>query len=103
MSRFTIKVTSLATSQVIDNETGKTYICKNQFYPRTRNGKTYKQFYVVVTNVENKKMKDNFSFPWKAEKQADGKFHGPNPIGLTCETDLAGKTSSVNEDIFCFE
>lgn len=103
MSRFSIKVTSLQLSQVTDNETGKVYNCKNSFYVRTRNEKTYRQFYVNVSNVETRKMKDNFSFPWKAELQGDGKFHGTNPVGLICETDLAGKTSSVNENDFCFE
>lgn len=96
MSRFSIKVATLAMSQVTDNETGKVYNCKNQWYPRKHSdGKTYRQFYVVVTNVEGKMMKDNFSFPWKAEILENGKLRGTNPIGMTIETDLAGKTSSV--------
>lgn len=102
MAKFRINVTSYETSEVINNETGKIYVCKNTWYPRKHSdGKTYKQLYVVVTNVEGKKMKDNFSFPWKAEILENGKLRGIRPIGLTCETDLAGKrASAITEDMF---
>lgn len=103
MSRFTIKVVSLQLSEVTDNVTGKVYKCKNEPYTRERNGKQFKQFYVNVSNVETKNMKDKFSFPWKAIKQEDGKFHAKNPIGMVHETDLSGRTSTISEEIFCFE
>ena len=100
MARFTITVTSIATSEVKDNETGKVYVCKNQWYSRKHSdGKTYKQFYVVVTDVKGKQMKDNFSFSYKSTANENGKYK--NPIGLTCDTDLAGKrASTVTEDVF---
>lgn len=95
--RFTIKVTSLKESMVIDNETGKTYVCKNVWYQRDG----HKRFYVNVASVEDKAMKDNFSFPWSAEILEDGKLKGKNPVGMVHETNLAGKQAAlITEDMF---
>lgn len=89
MARFEVKVDSMAMSTVTDKETGKKYACKNIWY--TRDG--YKKFYVDVTTVETKKMKDKYSFPWKAEVLENGKLRGTSPVGTVIDTDLAGKTS----------
>lgn len=98
MARFEVKVDSMAISTVTDNETGKSYECKNIWY--TRDG--YKKFYVDVTKVETKQMKDKFSFPWKAEVLANGKLKGKSPVGTVIHTELAGKTSQAMplEDAF---
>lgn len=96
--RFSIKVTSLQESLVTDNETGKTYKCKNVWY--TRNDT--KKFYVNVESVENKAMKSMFSFPWSAKIMDNGKLKGTNPIGMVHETNLAGKQAAlITEDMFC--
>lgn len=97
MYRFTIEVTSLQTSTVRDNETGKVYTCKNVWY--TRNN--FKRFYVNVESVEARQMKSMFSFPWQAEITADGKLKGTNPTGMIHETNLAGKQAAlISEDMF---
>lgn len=95
--RFKIQVTSLQESVVTDNETGKTYKCKNIWY--TRENK--KRFYVNVSTVETRQMKDNYSFPWSAEIMDNGKLKGTNPVGMIHETNLAGKQSAmITEDMF---
>ena len=95
--RFTITVASLKESIVIDNETNKKYVCKNVWYQRDG----FKRFYVNVASVETKQMKDNFSFPWSAEILENGKLRGSNPVGMTHQTNLAGKQGSlITEDMF---
>lgn len=95
--RFSIKVTSLQESVVTDNETGKTYTCKNVWY--TRNDT--KRFYVNVEAVANKAMKSMFSFPWSAQIMENGKLKGQNPVGMVHETNLAGKQAAmITEDMF---
>jgi hypothetical protein len=98
MARFVVKVDSMAMSTVTDTETGKVYNCKNIWYQRDG----FRKFYVDVTIVETKQMKDKFSFPWKAEILADGKLKGKSPVGMVHNTDLAGKTSTAMplEDAF---
>ena len=94
---FSIKVTSLLESVVTDNETGKTYVCKNVWY--TRNDT--KRFYVNVEAVPNKAMKSMFSFPWSATITENGKLKGKNPVGMIHETNLAGKQAAlITEDMF---
>lgn len=96
MARFTITVTSIATSEVKDNETGKIYVCKNDWYKRDDD---IRRFYVNVKNVKGKQMKDHFSFPYKGIRNENGKY--TTPVGLTCNTDLAGKrASAITEDMF---
>ena len=95
--RFTIKVLSIRESEVTDNETGKVYKCKNEWYER--NGD--KKFYVNVSTVETRSMKDKFSFPWSAKILENGKLRGTNPIGMIHETNLAGKQAAmITEDMF---
>jgi hypothetical protein len=95
--RFSIKVTSLQESVVTDNETGKTYTCKNVWYTRSNT----KRFYVNVEAVAGKAMKSMFSFPWYAEIVDGGKLKGTNPVGMVHETDLAGKQAvMITEDMF---
>lgn len=96
--RFSIKVTSLQESVVTDNETGKTYKCKNVWYTRANT----KRFYVNVEAVADKAMKSMFSFPWSAEIMENGKLKGQNPVGMVHETNLAGKQAAmITEDMFC--
>ena len=96
--RFNIKVISLQESVVTDNESGKTYKCKNVWYTRNNT----KRFYVNVEAVANKAMKSMFSFPWSAEIMDNGKLKGTNPIGMVHETNLAGKQAAmITEDMFC--
>lgn len=98
MYRFSIKVTSLQESVVTDNQSGKTYKCKNVWY--TRNDT--KRFYVNVEAVENKAMKSMFSFPWSAKILDNGKLRGQSPVGMVHETDLSGKQAAmITEDMFC--
>ena len=95
--RFSIKVTSLQESVVTDNETGKTYKCKNVWYTRNNT----KRFYVNVEAVETKSMKSMFSFPWQATITENGKLKGTNPVGTVIETNLAGKQGAmITEDMF---
>lgn len=95
--RFTIKVTSLSESVVTDNETGKTYKCKNVWYARNNT----KRFYVNVEAVETKSMKSMYSFPWQATILDNGKLKGQNPVGMIHETNLAGKQAAlITEDMF---
>lgn len=95
--RFTIKVTSLQESIVTDNETGKTYKCKNVWYARNN----IKRFYVNVEAVETKSMKSMYSFPWQATILDNGKLKGQNPVGMVHETNLAGKQAAlITEDMF---
>lgn len=95
--RFSIKVTSLQESVVTDNQTGKTYKCKNIWYTRNNT----KRFYVNVEAVADKAMKSMFSFPWSAEIMDNGKLKGKNPVGMIHETNLAGKQGTlVTEDMF---
>lgn len=95
--RFSIKVTSLQESVVTDNETGKTYKCKNVWYTRNNT----KRFYVNVEAVANKAMKSMFSFPWSAVIMDNGKLKGTNPVGTVIETNLAGKQAAmITEDMF---
>lgn len=95
--RFNIKVISLQESVVTDNESGKTYTCKNVWYTRNNT----KRFYVNVEAVANKAMKSMFSFPWSAEIMDNGKLKGTNPIGMVHETNLAGKQAAmITEDMF---
>lgn len=97
MFRFSIQVTSLQESVVTDNETGKTYTCKNVWYTRNNT----KKFYVNVEAVETKAMKSMFSFPWSAEIMDNGKLKGKNPVGMIHETNLAGKQAAmITEDMF---
>lgn len=100
--RFKIEVTSFKESIVTDNETGKVYKCRNEWYPRTdRNGKRFQHFYVNVKDVEGKSMKDKFTFPWNAEIKENGKLKGTSPIGQVIETNLAGKqATSITADMF---
>lgn len=96
--RFSIKVTSLQESIVTDNETKKTYKCKNVWYTRNNT----KRFYVNVEPVETRAMKSMYSFPWFAEIMDNGKLKGQNPVGMVHETNLAGKQGAlVTEDMFC--
>ena len=96
--RFSIQVASLQESVVTDNETGKTYKCKNVWYTRNNT----KRFYVNVEAVETKAMKSMFSFPWSAEITDNGKLKGTNPVGMIHETNLAGKQGTlITEDMFC--
>ena len=95
--RFSIKVTSLQESIVTDNNTGKTYKCKNVWYTRANT----KRFYVNVEAVADKAMKSMFSFPWQAEIMDNGKLKGTNPVGMVHETNLAGKQAAmITEDMF---
>lgn len=95
--RFSIEVTSLQESVVTDNETGKTYKCKNVWYTRDN----HKRFYVNVEAVETKAMKSMFSFPWSAEIMDNGKLKGRNPVGMIIGTNLAGKQGAmITEDMF---
>lgn len=95
--RFSIKVASLQESIVTDNETGKTYKCKNVWYTRDK----HKRFYVNVEAVETKAMKSMFSFPWSAEILDNGKLKGQNPVGMIIGTNLAGKQGAmITEDMF---
>lgn len=95
--RFSIKVTSLQESLVTDNKTGKVYKCKNVWYTRNNT----KRFYVNVAAVQDKAMKDNFSFPWSAEITENGKLKGQNPVGMIHQTNLAGKQGTmITEDMF---
>lgn len=97
MFRFSIQVTSLQESVVTDNETGKTYKCKNVWYTRNNT----KKFYVNVESVETKAMKSMYSFPWSAEIMENGKLKGKNPVGMIHETNLAGKQAAlITEDMF---
>lgn len=96
--RFSIKVTSLQESMVTDNETGKTYKCKNVWYTRNNT----KRFYVNVEAVETRAMKSMYSFPWSAVIMENGKLKGQNPVGMVHETNLAGKQAAmITEDMFC--
>ena len=112
--RFSIKVTSLQESVVTDNETGKTYKCKNVWYTRNNTKRFYvnveavankamkSMFYVNVEAVANKAMKSMFSFPWSAIIMDNGKLKGTNPVGTVIETNLAGKQAAmITEDMFC--
>lgn len=88
---FTIKVISLEESVVTDNRNGKQYTCRNEWH--TRNGSA--KFYVNVSNVPNKQMKDKFTFPWSAKIMDDGTLDNKPPIGLVHETNLAGKQAAI--------
>ena len=97
MYKFSIKVTSLQESVVTNNETGKSYTCKNVWYTRNNT----KRFYVNVEAVDGKAMKSMFSFPWFAEITENGKLKGKNPVGTIIETNLAGKQAAmITEDMF---
>lgn len=97
--RFELKVVSIQLTEVKDTKTGKVYKCKNIWYQRDG----FKRFYVDVTLVATKQMKEKFSFPWKAKIKENGKLEGASPVGMVIEHDLAGKTSSAMPTADLFE
>lgn len=98
MARFEVKVVSLALTEVTDTKTNKVYKCKNIWYQRGG----FRRFYVDVTTVSTKKMKDKFSFPWKAEILENGKLKGASPVGTIITSDLAGKESTAMPTLDAF-
>lgn len=107
MARFLVEVVSLSTAKVTDQVTNKSYNCKLIWHKREKHGEWYKKFYVDMSKVPNRQMKDNWTFPWEAKfKEPTNpnckKFIGVNPVGLKAESDLSGKasTSTPTEDMF---
>ena len=95
MAKFSIKVTSLQTSEVTNNVTGKTYVCRNEWHKRLIKGIMHFEIYVDVKNVEGKAMKDKFTLPFKFAIKDNGKLDGESPVGKIIESDLAGKQRAI--------
>lgn len=95
MSKFSIKVVGLKMAEVVNNETNEVFNCAMEWHGRTIKGQRFQEIYVNVKDVKGKEMKDKYTLPIKYRIKENGKLEGPNPIGMTFETDLAGRQATA--------
>jgi hypothetical protein len=90
-------------AEITDNESGKVYKCVAKWHKRNYKGQIFGEAYINVSNVEGRKMGDQWTIPTKAKIDENGKYHLPKDfIGTVFENDLAGKQGRINEDSFIF-